>query len=209
MGNEKAWHKEVIPGAVESVLPFLLKADFASFYLAGGTALALQFGHRLSRDLDFFSDRSFDEERMVNELKAMGKISLISKARGTLHLEISGIKVSLMEYSYPVLFPFESFLGIQVADPRDIAGMKINAIAGRGSRRDFVDLYVIAQEHGLAHLIDLFKEKYAQVDFNVIHALKSLTYFKDAENEPMPKMLAPILWDQVARFFRLEAPKLV
>jgi hypothetical protein len=61
----------------------------------------------------------------------------------------------------------------------------------------------------LAHLIDLFKEKYAQVDFNVIHALKSLTYFKDAENEPMPNMLAPISWDQVTRFFRLEAPKLV
>ena len=205
----KSWQKEVIPATAEHVLEALFKNGIASFYLAGGTALALHMGHRLSRDLDFFSTQSFDEDRMLQDLKTIEKVSLIAKDRETLHLHISGVKVSFLGYHYPVLFSFESFLGVHVADPRDIACMKINAIAGRGVRRDFVDLYVIAKEYGLAPLLELFKVKYAEVDFNLIHALKSLTYFEDAEREPMPKMLAPISWDQVTEFFRCEAPKLI
>jgi hypothetical protein len=204
-----SWHKEAIPEAVEHVLDILYKNNVESFYLAGGTALALHLGHRLSRDLDLFNPEPFDEERLLSDLKNIERISVISKGRETLHLHIMDIKVSFMGYGYPVLFPFKSFRSIKVADPQDIACMKISAIAGRGSRRDFVDLYVLARQYGLVHLIDLFEKKYAQVNFNLLHALKSLTYFKDAEQEPMPKMLAPVSWNEVVDFFRLEAPKII
>ena len=97
MGNNgKSWHKDVIPEAAESILEVLLKNDLASFYLAGGTGLALQLGHRLSRDLDFFSAQSFDEEKMLNDLKHIEKLSVVSMGRETLHLHISGIKVSFL-----------------------------------------------------------------------------------------------------------------
>jgi hypothetical protein len=207
--NSQSWHKEVISEEAERVLAILLKNDISSFYLAGGTALALRLGHRLSRDLDFFNSQPFDEEILLNGLKDVGNLSVVSKGRETLHLHISGIKVSFLGYQYPVLFPFESFLQAQIADSRDIACMKISAIAGRGSRRDFVDLYVIAKRYSLAYLLDLFKNKYSQIDFNLVHALKSMTYFKDAEKEPMPKMLIDISWDEITEFFRHEAPKLI
>jgi hypothetical protein len=206
--KEKSWNKEVIPEAAEQVLGMLLKS-IGSFYLAGGTGLALQLGHRLSRDFDFFTSESFDEERLLSDLKDIEKLSVVSMGRETLHLHVRGIKVSFLGYRYPVLFPFGSFMGVQVADPRDIACMKISAIAGRGGKRDFLDLYATAQQYGLASLLDLFKQKYAQVDFNLVHALKSLTYFKDAEKEPMPQMLSSISWNDVTEFFKQEAPKFI
>jgi len=209
MGNNaKSWYKEVIPETAEQVLESLLN-NIGSFYLAGGTALALQLGHRLSKDFDFFSSESFDEEKLLDSLKDIEELSLISKGKETLHLHISGIKVSFLGYHYPVLFPFQPFQGVPVADTADIACMKISAIAGMGSRRDFVDLYVTAKLHGLAQLLELFKKKYAQIDFNRVHVLKSLTYFKDAEEEPMPNMLASISWTEITEFFRQEAPQLI
>ncbi len=209
MENEKRWHQDVIPEAAGHVIKALNKINVSSFYLAGGTALALQFGHRISRDLDFFNDLNFDVDKIIDELKEINKLSVVSKSKETLHLIISGIKVSFLGYHYPILFPFEFFLGMSIADPRDIGCMKISAIAGRGAKRDFVDLYTISKEYGLPYLINLFKIKYAEIDFNLVHAFKSLTYFKDAENEPMPQMLSPVSWNQVAEYFRQEAPKLM
>jgi hypothetical protein len=203
-----SWHSEVIPAAAERVVQLLAAKDLSSFYLAGGTALALQLGHRISRDFDFFSCETFDEEGLLQRMQDAG-VSLVSKAPETLHLQLLDIKVSFLGYRYPVLFPFGSWMSLRVADPRDIACMKISAVAGRGSRRDFVDLYVTARQYGLPHLLELFRQKYAQLDFNLLHALKSLTYFTDAEKEPMPKMLAPIPWQEITDYFREEAPKLI
>ena len=146
---------------------------------------------------------------MLVDLMSFEKLSVVSKGKETLHLDVSGIKVTFLGYHYPVLFPFESFLGTSVADPRDIACMKISAIAGRGARRDFIDLYETARHYGLADLMDLFRRKYALVDYNFVHILKSLTYFKDAETEPMPQMLLPISWQEVTEFFTHETIGLV
>lgn len=134
--------------------------------------------------------------------------SLVAKAPHTLHATIQGTKVSFLGYAYPVLFPFPRFLTIAVADPRDIACMKISAIASRGTKRDFVDLYVSAQRFGLAELLRLFALKYAQTGYSKIHILKSLTFFDDAEKDPMPHMLIALEWDQVEQFFLQEVPRL-
>lgn len=201
------WHREAITAPMAGTLEILERQGvLTEFYLAGGTALALQLGHRRSVDLDFFTPERFEEGVLLQRLDGF---SLTARDRQTLHGEISGTKVSFLGYEYPVLFPQTSFLGVSVADPRDIACMKISAITSRGARRDFIDLYAAAQPHGLAELLRLFHQKYARVNYSWLHVLKSLTYFEDADKEPMPEMLAPITWAEVKSFFLREAPPLL
>jgi hypothetical protein len=97
---------------------------------------------------------------------------------------------------------------MKIADSRDIACMKISAISSRGTKRDFVDLYFAAKEYGLANLIELFKGKFAGTQYSLLHLLKSLTFFEDAEKEPMPDMLADTSWRVIRQFFQREAPRL-
>lgn len=108
-----------------------------------------------------------------------------------------------------MLFPLTQFLEVAVADPRDIACMKISAIASRGMKRDFVDLYASVQQFGLGDLLQFFERKYAQTRYNKLHILNSLTFFDDAEKDPMPHMLIPLDWEQVKQFFIRQASRLV
>jgi hypothetical protein len=207
--HTRKWHTNAVPANVQGILARLgAEEALEGTYLAGGTALALYFGHRISMDLDFFRT-ALDEEIVLAELHRRHVISVISKGRGTLHLHVEGVKVSLLEYPYPVLFPYEDFQGLPLADPRDIACMKLSAIAGRGSKRDFVDCYMLANRFGLSPLLDLFKSKYSGIHYNLIHVMKSLTYFEDADKEPMPNMLADLSWEQVKAFFLQAVPGLV
>ena len=96
-----------------------------------------------------------------------------------------------------------------MADVRDIACMKVSAIASRGTKRDFVDLYVCAREFDLGNLLRLFDGKYRQTQYNKLHVLKSLTFFEDSEKDPMPNMLMSLEWDEVKRFFLREVPQLL
>jgi hypothetical protein len=205
-----AWHRTVIPASTETALCSLRDAHLLDrFYLAGGTGLALQFGHRLSLDLDFFSQDHFDEEMLLQRIQALDGFALVAKAPHTLHATIGETKVSFLGYAYPLLFPTNPFLDVPVADPRDIACMKVSAIAGRGTKRDFVDLYLCVKQHGLNEILRLFDEKYAQTNYSRIHILKSLTFFGDAEKDPMPHMLVPLDWDTVKQFFLRAVPLLL
>ena len=204
------WHREVITPAAEQTLHELQHASvLTGFYLAGGTGLALQFGHRRSLDLDFFSLELFEEDAVLQQVQQVSGFSLDAKSPHTLHAAIGGVKVSFLGYAYPLLFPLKEFLSIRIAGARDIACMKLSAIASRGTRRDFVDLYAAANELGLPQLLELFHRKYAQARYNTVHILKSLTYFADAEKDPMPDMLIPLSWDEIKKFFLEEAPRLL
>jgi predicted nucleotidyltransferase component of viral defense system len=208
--NDAPWHREVLDEAAEQTLEELLRTRaLESFYLAGGTGLALYLGHRRSADLDFFKREAFDEEALLQKLQYLPSLALVAKGPATLHMMIQGTKTSFLGYNYPVLYPLQSFHGIQVVDPRDIAGMKISAVASRGSRRDFVDLYAVSQKYGLEKLLETFRRKFAKVNYSTVHVLKSLTYFEDAEREPMPDMLVPLAWDEVKQFFCREVPHLL
>jgi len=176
------------------------------FYLVSGTGLALQIGHRRSQDLDFFADHLFDEEMLLQRLQRLDGFAPAEKAPHTLHATVGATKVSFFGYTYPQLFPAATFLDAAVADRRDIACMKVSAIASRGTKRDFVDLYVAAQRLGLAEILRLFDRKYAQAAYSGTHLLKSLTFFEDAERDPMPDMLIPLAGDEVKQFFVREAP---
>jgi predicted nucleotidyltransferase component of viral defense system len=208
--RDRAWHKEVINKALEGILQELHQASVLDrFYLAGGTGLALHLGHRRSQDLDFFNPEKFNEESLLQELQQLREFRLVAKASGTLHAHMQGTKVSFFSYNYPVLYPLEAFLSVKVADPRDIAGMKISAIASRGTKRVFVDLYAVSREYALDQLLEWFKEKFAQANYSTIHVLKSLSYFEEAEKDPMPDMLVPLAWEDVKQFFTRESLRLL
>lgn len=204
------WHRETIPPTVEAALTDLDAAGvLAGFYLAGGTGLALHLGHRRSVDLDLFRQEMFSPERLVEKLQAQGSIRIRQIEPGTVHFDLRDTRASMLHYSYPLLFSLQRFLTVDVADPRDIACMKVSAIASRGSRRDFVDLYVVAQRYGLDQILDWFRRKFAATPYSRVHILKSLTYFEDAEQEPMPDLLAPLDWSAVTRFFTTAVPRLL
>lgn len=208
--EHEAWHPKVIPASTETTLCALRDARVLdSFYLAGGTALALQFGHRLSLDLDFFSPEHFNEDMLLQEFQTLAGFQLAAKAPYALHATVQQTKVSFLGYAYPMLFPTSPFLQVAVADPRDIACVKVSAIAGRGTRRDFVDLYVSSERYGLQEILRLFRQKYAQTQLSMIHVLKSLAYFSDAEKDPMPHMLVTLDWEKVKQFFLIEVPHLL
>jgi hypothetical protein len=208
--QEPVWHPETIAHDVLQTIRDLQRTTLlASFYLAGGTGLALRLGHRRSADLDFFSVEGFSEDTLIQTLAAVTGFSVVSKAPGTLHTQIRNTKVSFLVFAYPLLFPCEAFLDIRVADPRDIACMKLNAIASRGTKRDFIDLFAVSQKHELQQILTWFQQKFAAANYNVVHLLKSLTYFDDAEKDPPPDMLLPVSWEEIRRYFRREVPRLL
>ena len=113
-----------------------------------------------------------------------------------------------LHYPYPLLFPLLQFERIAIADPRDIACMKLDAIGNRGSRRDFVDLHLAAQTYGLNEIFGWFAQRYASVSYSRTHLFKALTCFEDAEREPMPDMLVPLDWAAVKQYFFSQVPRL-
>ncbi|MEA2065244.1 MAG: nucleotidyl transferase AbiEii/AbiGii toxin family protein [Patescibacteria group bacterium] len=174
------------------------------FYLAGGTSLAIQLGHRESIDLDFFSKKHFSVFKKQKEISLLGKFILDYKDRNTLDGVLDGVKVSFFYYDYRLLYPCVKLKKINLADKRDIACMKIDAISSRGSKKDFIDFYFLLQEYNLPQLILFFEKKYKEIKFNKLHILKSLTYFDDAEGEPMPVMIKKVLWKQVKEKIKQE-----
>jgi Nucleotidyl transferase AbiEii toxin, Type IV TA system len=204
------WHAEAISPAARDLVQSLVLGQLpVGFYLAGGTGLALRFGHRRSVDLDFFSRESFDEEALLASLKARFQPSVLSRAPQTLHLLLRDIRVSFIGYPYPLLFQPDRFASADVADARDIACMKLSAVSSRGSRRDFVDLFVTAKEYSLEALLSLFVRKFAGIEYSRLHLLKSLTYFEDAEADPPLNMLSQTPWQEVKDFFTRESAALL
>ena len=120
--------------------------------------------------------------------------------------EVDHIKVDFVNYRYdwisgPVLTD-----GLVLADTRDIAAMKVNAIIGRGTKKDFIDLYFLLRKYSLSEILDLYFQKYP--DGNSFIALKSISFFGDAESDPMPLMLNDVSWDEIKETIREHLVKL-
>ncbi len=198
-------YPEVLKPAARQLLVRLVRElTLRPFYLAGGTALALQFGHRRSVDFDWFSQRPFRVAPLTVRLAKLGRFSVTSEDSGTLHGVLGGVRLSFLHYPYPLLWPAVPYEGAPLADSRDIACMKLQAAAGRGSRKDFIDLYVLLRRYPLAKLMVWFKRKYRGVDYSSAHLLKSLVYFSQADAEPNPVLLEPIRWSEVKRTLRAQ-----
>jgi hypothetical protein len=191
-------HSESINSETKRVLEKIAKSPIAGeFYLAGGTALAIQMGHRESIDLDWFSEKEFSNSKIKEEISGIGKFELSSEEEGTIHGTADDVKVSFLRYPYKLLFPLAHFDGINLADERDISAMKIDAISSRGSKKDFIDLFFLLKKYPLEELLDFFEKKFPDIHYNKLHILKSLAYFETAEDEPMPKMLKDADWKKI------------
>ena len=202
-------HEKVLPAGSRELLAKLrsLKApELEGWTLAGGTGLALQIGHRISEDFDFFRADTFFPERLHEALRSIDEVETLQEEDRTLTVLVSAVKISFFSVPDEFLFqgqPYELFV---LADPRDIALMKLAAISGRGSRKDFIDLYTLLRGGlSLEQIFEWLPEKYGKGRVNTYHVLKSLTYFEDAEREPMPEMLEPFNWIECKAFFVREA----
>ena len=169
--------------------------------LVGGTALALQLGHRRSVDLDFFGCVSTDTNSVIAELNKIGRVGIISCTETIRRLTIDDVKVDIVDYSdVPWIDGAVVSDNLRLASLRDIAAMKMNAIVGRGSRKDFVDLYFLLQHFSFSDIMDCYKQKYpAGTDYR---AMMSSVYFKDAEIQPMPEMFSEATWDMMKSFIK-------
>ena len=191
-----------------------LEADssphLSGWTLAGGTGLAFLLGHRVSVDLDFFRTDNMDVRRLHGVIGEYGDYETMQEAEDTLTVLLQDTKLSFFCVKDPFLFPAEPYSFFSIADIRDIALMKLAAISGRGSRKDFIDLYLILQNGpSLDEYFKLLPEKYDPRRLNTYHILKSLTYFDDAEAEPMTQMLIPFSWEECKSFFVRQAGEIV
>ena len=177
-------------------------------YLAGGTGLALQIEHRKSYDLDFFTEREFNTGEIIDFLKDNFDTQLEMSDKKTIKAQIDGIRFSLFYYDYPLLSGFKKFNGINLASIEDISAMKLVAITNRGAKRDFVDLYFISKMEGLKKLLGYYEKKYKKIKPNIYNVLKALVYFDDAGNEPMPRMIKKVGWQEVKEYFRTEVKRI-
>jgi hypothetical protein len=201
-------YKESVTSETLDLLKSLSEEDLLSdFFLVGGTSLALQIGHRKSIDLDFFSLSGFDSDQIQNLLIRKYQIQIDYLAKYTISGQIKDIKVDFISHQYPQLATIKTVEDFRLADPKDIAAMKLNAVCNRGSKKDFVDIFYLMEYFELEELIHFYQKKYNQS--NSVMVLKSLLYYDDAELEPDPVYLKnPLPWDQLKSKITAEAKKL-
>ena len=166
---------------------------FKDLRLVGGTSLALQIGHRKSVDLDLFGDIDVNVLEINNALSKIGSVTQIKDSKNIHIYLVNGIKVDVVNYSYPWQKDLIEEDGIRLANCDDIAAMKLSAITGRGTKKDFVDLYFLLKQMTLSNMLQLYLNKYK--DGSLFLVLKSLVYFEDADTDIMPYMIIPVSWE--------------
>lgn len=193
----------------QKCLETLSKTDLVSnYYLAGGTVAALYLGHRVSYDLDFFSNTPIEPVQIAQELGMLGKLQTDQNDPGTFLGMLDGVKISFFRYLYPMVEPEQSWNGVRIASLMDVGCMKLEAIASRGIMRDFVDMYLIANKLGLENVLAAARVKFATTDYSETHFLRSLVYFEDADTANPPNMLVDWDWGEIRRYFEREVKRL-
>lgn len=191
-------YETVEPRTLELLKSLMQEPVFNDMRLVGGTALALQYGHRQSIDLDFFGDLTCEQEKTQEILSKYGKVTILKETKNIRIYVVDNIKVDFVHYScYPWLEDAIFEDGIRLASPKDIAAMKINAIEGRGTRKDFVDVFFLLKHYSLQEILSFYKAKYP--NYSDFRAMMSLTYFEDAEMQPMPKMFDKTSWPDMQK----------
>lgn len=182
------------------------RSELSGFSLVGGTALALYYGHRESIDLDLFTTEKFSSEELKVLLQKDFPLEELGQTRVSLNLLVKEVKTDFIYHPYPVLAPGEEYGKIKIASLKDICAMKLNAIAGRGAKKDFIDFYFLLQQFSLEDMLAFYLSKYPNT--TELMALKSLCYFEDAEPELMPRMIKKAEWQDIKNTIRKEVEKL-
>lgn len=196
----------VEPHTLELLKALTCEPLLSGMRLVGGTALALQYGHRKSVDLDFFGKINSDITEIREMLSSYGHVLPIKETKTICVYQIDGIKVDFVDYSrYVWIDGVIKENGLRLVTPRDIAAMKINAVEGRGAKKDFIDIYFLLQHYSLSDILHFYEKKYPEHSF--FRALMSLTYFEDAEQQMMPVMFSNISWEEMKRYISIEVSR--
>ena len=189
-------YQTIRPDTLELLKRLMAEPLFDGTRLVGGTSLALQFGHRSSIDLDLFGTIEEDTDLTTEVLEHIGP-TIPGKCSARIKTyRVCGVKTDIVGYDrYPWIDAPVLENGLRLASPKDIAAMKVNAIQGRGSRKDFVDMYFLIRRYGLNQVMQFYKVKYPE--FSEYRAMLSLTYFEDAEQSPMPEMFVDVSWEEM------------
>ncbi len=193
-------HFETVePDTLELLRRLMDKPYLSTFCLVGGTSLSLQFGHRKSIDLDLFSEMDFDGDKILENLgQDFHEIEVLTKMKGTLLTRVQGVKVDFLRFNYPAIRPIRTEGNLRLLTPEDIAPMKLDAVAGRGKKKDFYDLYFLLEKMTLQEMLNLHHEKFKLS--TTFHIVKSLTYFEDAEEDDPPVLMKrKVTWSQVKK----------
>ena len=189
------YFETVEPKTLELLKDLQCVPIFKSLRLVGGTALALQFGHRKSVDIDLFGKLEIDQYELINTLNKIGKTVNLKNSKNINIFMINDIKVDIVNYPYEWLLPPVKEKELNIASIEDIACMKMEAITGRGTKKDFIDLFFLLKHYTLAEILNLYKKKYQSGSEFLV--LKSLSYFKDAEKDEEPDMLIKSDWNKI------------
>ncbi len=166
--------------------------------LVGGTALALQLGHRKSIDLDIFGE--WGGQTLQSALQSCGSVVRTGGTGSLQFYELNQVKVDFVTYRYPWLKDSIVEDGVRLAQLEDIAAMKLEAITNRGSKKDFLDIAFLLELFSLREMLGFYQEKYS-AGVNLL-VLRSLVYYDDAEDDPMPVMLKPMEWETAKESIR-------
>lgn len=193
-------YKETIDAATLELLKRLMGDErLQSFALVGGTSLALQMGHRISVDLDLFTEKEFEADELREYLEQNYHLQTDYLAFATVKGEIGGVQVDCIAHAYPWLRPFVLEEGIRLASLEDICAMKLNAIAGNGTRiKDFVDVAYLSSIFSLEQMLKFYEEKYHS---NPLMPLKGIVYFDDINKNAPVKMAngKPLDWKSIEK----------
>jgi hypothetical protein len=201
-----SFHPEAITPSCQTALTYLQQQPWLTdYYLAGGTALALQIGHRISTDLDWFTSSLLlemsEREMLRTRLISTGVYEDKREQDGQLYCRMASADVSFIYQHHPLLEPTVDYEGLPLASPVDIGVMKLSAINSRGTRRDFIDLYCLRDIISLERLLQLAEVKYADRRSFLDITVRALAYFVDAEQQPMPRMLwKNVQWADVVKY---------
>ena len=187
--------RTIEPHTLELLRALMQEAALSELRLVGGTALALQYGHRSSVDLDLFGKIDIDGYELQSILSKHGVLKVENETKIIHQYYIDNIKVDVVNYPFEWISPIIEEDGIRLASPIDIAAMKVNAIEGRGTKKDFIDMYMLLQHYSLKEIIAFYQQKYP--NYSIFRALRSLTYFEDAEDQFMPRMFIEDTWEDM------------
>lgn len=181
------------PELLELLTKLMLDGFFQKFILVVGTSLALQIGHRNSVDINLFGQQEINKDVFEDRLNNYGITEISQSTKNILISSVNNIKVDFVNYNYPLLKPYKKIENVRLASLEDIAAMKLNAIMGKGSKKDFIDLYFLLKKFSMKEIFDFYTDKYTNGSKFLV--LKSLVYFTDADGQPQPKMYLDFNWE--------------
>ena len=186
----------ILPDTLELLRVLMQQPLLRQMRLVGGTSLALQYGHRRSVDLDLFGTTTENIEELADMMHQCA--DHIVRGHCTKRIKtffLNNIKVDVVNYDYKWIDEVIEENELRLASPKDIAAMKVNAVMGRGTKKDFIDVYFLLKHFSFKDIMNFYMQKYT--DGSEYRALLSMTYFADADPQPMPYMFHQVNWDSV------------